>query len=70
MVVEVEEVDAVADEAGLEIVGDSVVVVVEDVEGDVVHPVVAGVDAVECLHSKERRLHSKRRLSGTLISLI
>lgn len=68
VVVEVEVVDAVADEVGLEIEGDSVVAV-EVVEGDVVHPAVVDVD-VECLHSKEGRLHSKPRLSGTLISLI
>jgi hypothetical protein len=61
--VEVEVVDAAVDVA-LAIVGDSVVVVVEVVEGDVVHPVVDVV--VECLHSKEGRLHSKPRLSGTL----
>ena|SRR5947207_1791421 len=69
VVVEVEVVDVVVDEVALEIVADSVVVVVEVVEEDEVHPVVAGVDVVECLHSKEGRLHSKPRLSGTLISL-
>lgn len=68
-VVGVEVVDVVADEVGLEIEGDSVVAV-EVVEGDVVHPVAVDVDVVECLHSKEGRLHSKPRLSGTLISLI
>jgi hypothetical protein len=63
-------VDAAVDEAVLEIVGDSVVAVVEVAEGDVAHHAVVGVDVVDCLHSKERRLHSKPRLSGTLISLI